>query len=777
MAARATSVLATGLALTAGLLIADLRPGFAQTVEPVAAQEAEDESEILSVSLNGTPLVDTVLAMKHGDGYYLPVDILTEARVEIPASARRIDGPGAAYVRLADIPAMNVRFDAAKMDLALTLDPKGFRRQLVDTTRSDAAKVEASASGAYLNYDAIAQTIGGRSYAASQFEAGGPILGGGLQTAGIVRTGATNANSFTRLDSSYIHDLYGSMTRVKVGDAISRGGAWGRPARFGGVQIASNFALQPGYISYPTASFAGQAALPSTVDVYVNGALRYRGQVDRGPFELNQLPTLTGGGDARVVLTDPLGRQQALNVPFYVSPRLLRAGKSDYSYEGGFLRTGYGFTSGGYDTPMLAGTHRYGLTDNHTIEAHAEGTDRRQAAGTSLTSAFLGLGEFHEEVAIANGTRGTGWLAGAAFSRNTGAWTFSVRQRFQSSNFDAGGFVFSTAAAPQRSETLATVAVGLDSYGSLSLSAARVGYDGTAPARVVSANWSLPLNDRAFVNTYALGTKQERSTAVIGMTVTFMFGTSTTASVDASTRDGRVSSTLQARHSPAGDAGWAFGAAVSRGELERNSVDAMRRTSFGDFGGAIDQAARQTGGRLSASGGLAVANGKFFPTRRIDDAFGVVSVPGRAGVTVLQENRPIGKTDKDGDLFVPRLLSNYANRIAIETTDLPVDADVEKLEAAVTPRHRGIAKIEFRVEAASKVSLTVVGEDGEPIDSGIEVVRVADARVFRSGFDGEVYLEGAAGDAFEADNRAQTCRFYIPAVIEEGTVAICEAVK
>jgi len=180
MAARATSVLATGLVLTAGLLIADPRPGFAQTVEPVAAQEIEDESEVLSVSLNGTPLVVTVLAMKRDDGYYLPVDILTEARIEIPAAARRIDGPGAVYVGLADIPAMKVRFDTAKMDLALTLDPKGFRRQVVETTRSDSAKVDASASGAYLNYDAIAQTIGGRSYAASQLEAGGPVLGGGV---------------------------------------------------------------------------------------------------------------------------------------------------------------------------------------------------------------------------------------------------------------------------------------------------------------------------------------------------------------------------------------------------------------------------------------------------------------------------------------------------------------------------------------------------------------------------------------------------------------------
>ncbi len=93
------------------------------------------------------------------------------------------------------------------------------------------------------------------------------------------------------------------------------------------------FPLQPGFVTFPLPGISGEAALPSTVDLYVDNALRMRRQVPSGPFSIQDLPVTTGQGDARLVIRDILGREQVITQPFYATSRLLKQGLHDYSYE------------------------------------------------------------------------------------------------------------------------------------------------------------------------------------------------------------------------------------------------------------------------------------------------------------------------------------------------------------------------------------------------------------------------------------------------------------
>ena len=47
-------------------------------------------------------------------------------------------------------------------------------------------------------------------------------------------------------------------------------------------------------------SVSGSAAVPSTVDIYVNNLKTYSQDVGTGPYQINNLP-LSGGGTARIV--------------------------------------------------------------------------------------------------------------------------------------------------------------------------------------------------------------------------------------------------------------------------------------------------------------------------------------------------------------------------------------------------------------------------------------------------------------------------------------------
>ena len=68
---------------------------------------------------------------------------------------------------------------------------------------------------------------------------------------------------------------------------------------------------------------------------------------------------------------------------------------------------------------------------------------------------------------------------------------------------------------------------------------------------------------------------------------------------------------------------------------------------------------------MLASGGLLVAGGRPYATRRVEDALGVIDVPGLADVRIYQENRLIARTDARGRAIIPDLRAYEQNRIAI----------------------------------------------------------------------------------------------------------------
>jgi outer membrane usher protein len=100
--------------------------------------------------------------------------------------------------------------------------------------------------------------------------------------------------------------------------------------------------MRPGFVTMPQLTLAGEAALPSTVEVLVNNARRVSQQVQPGPFELTNVPVITGAGELNRVVRDLLGRETIVQQSYYASPRLLAPGLADFSFEAGWLRTGYG---------------------------------------------------------------------------------------------------------------------------------------------------------------------------------------------------------------------------------------------------------------------------------------------------------------------------------------------------------------------------------------------------------------------------------------------------
>lgn len=111
---------------------------------------------------------------------------------------------------------------------------------------------------------------------------------------------------------------------------------------------------------------------------------------------------------------------------------------------------------------------------------------------------------------------------------------------------------------------------------------------------------------------------------------------------------------------------------------------------------------------------------------------------------VLYENRPIGVTDSSGQLLVPGLRSYQKNKLAIDTRNLPVDADVAATQDVVAPGDRAGVRVDFGVRTEVDAAILVlVAPDGKPIPAGLHG-QVEGKQDFVVGYDGRAYVKGLA---------------------------------
>ena len=139
-------------------------------------------------------------------------------------------------------------------------------------------------------------------------------------------------------------------------------------------------------------------------------------------------------------------------------------------------------------------------------------------------------------------------------------------------------------------------------------------------------------------------------------------------------------------------------------------------------------------------GAVATMGGGVFFANRIDDAFAVVET-GVPGVEVFHENRPAAMTDSSGRALIPGLRSYQRNKIAIDTTKLPVDADISTTEGYVTPADRSGVLLNFAVRTDVKPAIVVFnGADGKPLPAGARG-QIEGGESFTVGYDGRAYVK------------------------------------
>ena len=255
---------------------------------------------------------------------------------------------------LSALPGVSYTVDERTQTVFLTaparaLEPTQVNQQAVSLP--DGLEPE-SGTGALANYSIVGTRLAGHSLAEGLLEGRGFSAWGAVTSSGIATSGGSRAIApFVRLDSTYSYSDPDSLRVYRAGDFINGGLAWTRPVRLAGVQISTDFSLRPDLVTFPVPTIAGQVAVPSSVDVLVNGVQLLSRDVPPGPFEVRQLPIVTGAGDVSVVVRNALGQDTTQTLPVYASRLLLSPGLSAFSAELGAVRLSYGTLSDDYHAP------------------------------------------------------------------------------------------------------------------------------------------------------------------------------------------------------------------------------------------------------------------------------------------------------------------------------------------------------------------------------------------------------------------------------------------
>ena len=196
----------------------------------------------------------------------------------------------------------------------------------------------------------------------------------------------------------------------------------------------------------------------------------------------------------------------------------------------------------------------------------------------------------------------------------------------------------------------------------------------------------------------------------------------------------------------------------SEGASPYREASASYRSRYGTVQVGASQDRDNSRGLLELRGSIATMGGGVFLSNWIDDGFAVVKT-GASGMEVRHDNRAVGVTDARGMLLVPTLRSYQKNKITIDPSNLPVDAEIASTREVVVPADRAGVMVNFNVRSDTTSALvTFTRPGGEVIPAGA-VGRIEGGEEFIVGYDGQAFVKNlSASNAATIEFADGTCR-------------------
>ncbi|NUE93860.1 fimbria/pilus outer membrane usher protein [Acinetobacter seifertii] len=583
-------------------------------------------------------------------------------------------------------------------------------------------------------------------------------------SSGVLYNG-NNENSYShekwvRLESKWQYVDPEKVRIYTLGDFISNSSDWGSSVRLAGLQWSSAYTQRGDIVTSALPQFSGSAALPSTLDLYVNQQKIYSGLVPSGPFDVKQLPFISGN-EVTLVTTDATGQQTITKKPYYFSSKILAKGINEFSVDVGVPRYNYGLYSNDYDDATFAsGAIRYGYSNSLTLSGGAEAsTDGLSNVGTGFAKNLFGVGIINADIAASQYKDENGYSAllglEGRISKNI-SFNTSYRKVFDN-YFDLARVSQirylkdnQITSEPQNylnysalADEIFRAGINYNFYPGYSI---YVGYNQIKYSdnsyKLLSANLSGSLNKNWGFYSSAYKDYENHKDYGIYFALRYTPSTRVNAISSVSSDSGRLSYRQEVfvlSEPQVGSFGWG-------GYVERNqdthdnnaSVYGSYRARVAYLTGRYNRIGDNDQVALSATGSLVAAAGRIFAANEIGDGYAVVTNAGPKS-QILNGGINLGTTDKSGRFLIPSLMPYRENHIYLDPSYLPLNWNVKSTDQKTVVGYRQGTLVDFGAHQVISGLVRVVDKNNSPLLPGYSV-RINGQQDAVVGYDGEVFV-------------------------------------
>lgn len=717
-----------------------LLAGFAARAQPLIAE----------VRLNGQASGVAQFERRGGD-LVLKAGQLPALRLASPAGASF-----SSDVVLGDLPGVDYRIDEATQSVDITAQVSAISPSRLAMGRPIIQMPDTPSWGVSLNYALFGQKTGdgpAEASAIGELRVFGP-RGVLTQSFSARRAGGAPNNGVRRLETTYVYEDFRHGRRLMVGDFISAGNPWSPSVRAGGVRLTTDVSLRPDVITQPLPQIKGAAATPSSVDLYIDGVRRLQSKAAPGPFSIDAAPMVDGRGRVDLVITDALGRQTVRSLPFYAASELMAPGRTDYSLEAGVLRVDFASDTDRYTDAFAALSIRRGLTGFMTVEGRVAGRRDRQTAGLGVTAKLFEEALFTIAFNQSGGGGASGGQVYASARRETQRYAlFATLQRRGGAyrDFDEIPGTLRVRQSLQLGASLRDYRWGAwsASYSWLERADGGIGFTGLS--------WSKGFGRLSLYANAFSGDRGQRRVN-LGLSLP-LGGRSSSVSATSSSEGARFSAAVAS--TPPQPYGWDWRLAADAGSggahASRLEAEIRRASGLGELGVAVSAYGGHGAVQAYASGALLWMGGMPVATARLGDGFAIIDT-GAPGIEVTVENRPAGRTGRNGRLLAPQLSPQAASHIALRAESVGLAQDILVQTVSVRPPRGAGLVVRMPVVWSRAVMAQFVEPDGRPVGVGLAVsVDGQDSGL--TGFDGMAYLSRLTDrNIIEIKGQSGVCR-------------------
>ncbi|MFJ1518407.1 fimbria/pilus outer membrane usher protein [Acinetobacter sp. ABJ_C1_1] len=565
---------------------------------------------------------------------------------------------------------------------------------------------------------------------------------------------------WVRLESKWQYVDPEKVRIYTLGDFISNSSDWGSSVRLAGFQWSSAYTQRGDIVTSALPQFSGSAALPSTLDLYVNQQKIYSGLVPSGPFDIKQLPFISGN-EVTLVTTDATGQQSITKKPYYFSSKILAKGINEFSVDIGVPRYNYGLYSNDYDDATFAsGAIRYGYSNSLTLSGGAEAsTDGLSNVGTGFAKNLFGVGVINADIAASQYKDENGYSAllglEGRISKNI-SFNTSYRKVFDN-YFDLARVSQirylkenQITSEPQNylsysalADEIIRAGINYNFYAGYSV---YVGYNQIKYSdnsyKLLSANLSGSLNKNWGFYSSAYKDYESHKNYGIYFALRYTPSTRVNAISSVSNDSGRLTYRQEVfvLSEPQIDSfGW--GGYVERDQDAHNnnaSIYGSYRARAAYLTGRYNRIGDNDQVAVSATGSLVAAAGRIFAANEIGDGYAVVTNAGPQS-QIINGGINLGTTDKSGRFLISSLMPYRENHIYLDPSYLPLNWNVKSTDQKTVVGYRQGTLVDFGAHQVVSGLVKVVDKNNSPLKPGYSV-RINGQQDAIVGYDGEVFV-------------------------------------